>query len=492
MRGVVVGLKASVRGNRFRRGVGIILVVFCLSGGLCCRGVGQGELGARSAGDAGHFWTGQIREWTLNIDPDAGWMPRGIVVNATGHVFVLLSNSAGGGSGYVQVYDPGGTFLFQWGGAGSNPGQFAEPYGIAINATGHVYVADNRNFRVQVFAPGGAYLYSIGSFGFGDGQFVAPFSVAINATGHVYVADASFYRVEVFTAAGQFLYTIGTQGTGPGLFETPHAIAVNRSNHLYVLDGTNKYLQVFDPAGQYSYTREDPEFEEMQDMFTPTFLNLTGHLLLAYESTGYAWLCSQAGAHLFSFRPAYGSSGSEFHQLVMAVAVDSQDRVYTAGPVDNKVHVFFPPYVPQTPVLQGPWLGVSLLGRVDLSWAACGGAVTYRVYRASAPITVINSSVTLLGETAGTTWGEDRDAGDYYYAVAAVNEFSQTLSASSKVVVVALIPGLPPLAGFIIVMSAVGVAAFLLVMRYLKRRKAGPVTKRSQRNVNTRLPESNA
>ncbi len=43
----------------------------------------------------------------------------------------------------------------QSGAHGTGDGQFVNPYGIAIDSSGYVYVTDGENSRIQVFAPDG-------------------------------------------------------------------------------------------------------------------------------------------------------------------------------------------------------------------------------------------------------------------------------------------------------------------------------------------------
>ena len=51
----------------------------------------------------------------------------------------------------IQKFTSAGTFLAQWGSFGDGNGQFNFPDGIAVDAAGHVYVADTGNYRIQVF-----------------------------------------------------------------------------------------------------------------------------------------------------------------------------------------------------------------------------------------------------------------------------------------------------------------------------------------------------
>jgi len=43
-------------------------------------------------------------------------------------------------------------FEYSYGSAGSDPGKFLYPAGIAIDRTGRIYIADKVNKRVQVWA----------------------------------------------------------------------------------------------------------------------------------------------------------------------------------------------------------------------------------------------------------------------------------------------------------------------------------------------------
>src|SRR5262249_34457891 len=51
-----------------------------------------------------------------------------------------------------------GRRLREWGSAGSGPGQFRQPHGIAVDDDGVIYVADRQNGRLQRFDLNGRYL----------------------------------------------------------------------------------------------------------------------------------------------------------------------------------------------------------------------------------------------------------------------------------------------------------------------------------------------
>ena len=75
----------------------------------------------------------------------------------------------------IQKFTPDGTFLTQWGSFGTGDGQFKQPWGVAVDSAGNVYVTDYWNHRVQKFTSSGAFLTQWGSAGTGDGQFATSY-----------------------------------------------------------------------------------------------------------------------------------------------------------------------------------------------------------------------------------------------------------------------------------------------------------------------------
>jgi DNA-binding beta-propeller fold protein YncE len=71
-----------------------------------------------------------------------------------GHLFI----SDGYGNARILEYTGDGKRLREWGSAGTGPGQFHQPHGIAVDEEGIVYVADRQNGRLQRFDPNGKYL----------------------------------------------------------------------------------------------------------------------------------------------------------------------------------------------------------------------------------------------------------------------------------------------------------------------------------------------
>ena len=86
------------------------------------------------------------KEGSFQRDFKTKYSPTSIA--ATGDNHLLITSHA---SNTVMVYTLGGQLVHEFGGSGSDPGRFSAPYGICVDDSGAVYVADFGNRRVKVF-----------------------------------------------------------------------------------------------------------------------------------------------------------------------------------------------------------------------------------------------------------------------------------------------------------------------------------------------------
>jgi len=166
---------------------------------------------------------------------------RGVAVNASGRVYV-----ADTGNKRVQVFEPDGTFAFQWGGGGVVEGYLDEPVGVAFGPAGKVYVADTWNRRVQVFDENGVFLrqWPIAGWDVGHGE-EKPY-LAVDSKGYVYVTDPAHYRVLVFDSEGNYTLSFGQYGFDDRSFAFPTGIALGQDDSIYLTDAHANRVMVFD------------------------------------------------------------------------------------------------------------------------------------------------------------------------------------------------------------------------------------------------------
>ena len=177
--------------------------------------------------------------------------PWGVAVDADGHVYVADRSLGVAHNNRIQKFDGDGAFLTTWGMEGSEDGQFNRPDGVAVDAVGNVYVADEGNSRIQKFNRSGAHLLTWGVQGSENGQFNFPVDVAADADGGIYVVDRNNHRIQKFDSSGNFLTTWGTRGSEEGQFRWPWGVATDAAGHVYVVDTNNHRVQVFDRDGNF-------------------------------------------------------------------------------------------------------------------------------------------------------------------------------------------------------------------------------------------------
>lgn len=125
----------------------------------------------------------------------------------------------------------------------------SQPFGVALDEAGNVYVSEPPARRVRVFSPSGQLLREFGR------EAERPTGLAIDQKRQlVYVSDSSSsgspnHRVLVYTQQGKLLRTIGTRGTAPGQLNFPSHLTVDQDGRLYVVDTLNFRVQVFDAEG---------------------------------------------------------------------------------------------------------------------------------------------------------------------------------------------------------------------------------------------------
>lgn len=184
--------------------------------------------------------------------------PRGVAVDASGNIYV-----AEHGNSRIQKFDSNGNFLLKWGSAGSGNGQFNVIQDIEVDSNGNIFVMDRDNRRIQKFTSSGTYLTQWGSDGTGDGQFsIGNQYIAVDSNDNVWAIGQN--RVQKFSNTGTFLGCLDSSASGLklsgclvaagsalGQFSSPQDGFIDGSGNIFVVDSGNDRIQKFDSSGNF-------------------------------------------------------------------------------------------------------------------------------------------------------------------------------------------------------------------------------------------------
>jgi sugar lactone lactonase YvrE len=141
--------------------------------------------------------------------------------------------------------------------------QFKEPFSIAADGNGNLYVSDESDPRIRKISSSGDVTTYAGSsiIGFADGksdiaQFQPGNSIVADPQGNLYVADALNYRIRKISITGEVttLAGNGTAGFKDGYgadaeFNYPSGIAIDNQGNLFVTDAFNFRIRKITPGG---------------------------------------------------------------------------------------------------------------------------------------------------------------------------------------------------------------------------------------------------
>lgn len=184
---------------------------------------------------------GQIGDGVQGEEPGRFVYATDVATDSAGN-FVVAEY---GNSDRIQVFDPRGKFVRQWGGHGYEPGEFLKVRALTIDAQDRIFVADSCNHRIQVFDVRGGLLHRWGSRGAEPGQMAYPYDLSLDGDGHLYVVEYGNNRVQKFSLEGESLGIWGSRGRGSGQLNNPWALAVDRQGAVSVVDSNNHRVQRF-------------------------------------------------------------------------------------------------------------------------------------------------------------------------------------------------------------------------------------------------------
>jgi hypothetical protein len=286
----------------------------------------------------------------------------GLAVDSTGTIYVADS-----GNHWIPKVTPSGlvTTLAGGGGFGTNDGtgnaaRFNRPRGLALDSGGTIYVADSDNHTIRTVTSAGVVRTVAGVAGTSgsvDGagsaaRFKQPYGLAVDSSGNIYVADSGNHTIRKLSSAGEVT-------TLAGGFNWPHGVAVDSAGNLFIADYYNNAIRAVTSVGAvttlaglvgyWSYGNSDGVGSDAR-FYHPHGLTVdgAGNIYVAdfgnftiRKVTAGGVVTTLAGmASQFGIEDGIGSA-ARFNGPA-GVAVDSGGNLYVADRLNNMIRKVMP------------------------------------------------------------------------------------------------------------------------------------------------------
>ncbi len=246
------------------------------------------------------------------------------------------------------------------------------PQDVAVDSSGNVYIADTGNGYIRKITSDGNinFIVGDGSIGYsGDGGLatsaglIEPYSIAVDSSGNVYVAEPEDGRIRELTVSNGDINTvvgIGVLGftgdSGPAIKAEVHqasGVAVDPSGNLYIADSLNNRIRKVSGGtiatiagnGAFSYSGDGGQATSAQ-LFAPqaVAVDASGDLFIAdsgnnvvRETTAKGVISTIAGTGAAGSSGDNGAAASAQLNAPQGIAVDASGDIYVADTVNARV-----------------------------------------------------------------------------------------------------------------------------------------------------------
>lgn len=196
--------------------------------------------------------------------------------------------------------------------------QFDAPRGVAVDSAGTIYVADTRNNTVRKITSSGVVTTLAGTPGTegasnatgADARFNEPYGIAIDSAGNLFVADASNNAIRKITPAGVVTTFAGggapgtADGTGTSArLDEPRGICIDSNGTLYVADYDNHTIRKITSAGVATTLAGQADVPGNADG-TGTAASFRGPMSIAIDTAGTVYVADTGNRSIRRISPA--------------------------------------------------------------------------------------------------------------------------------------------------------------------------------------------
>ena len=194
--------------------------------------------------------------------------PIGVIIDNSGNLFIADEftqriRKVANGTGIISTYTGNGTYGFGGDGGAATLANLGNPFGLAADNSGNIYIGDAGNFRVRkVNSSTGNISTVAGCQCIGDGAQATyanlhnPIGIAINNSGNIFISDIGNNRIRKMNTNTGIISTVvgnGTSGfSGDGSLalsasiNNPFGISFDNSGNLFFADQQNNRIRKVD------------------------------------------------------------------------------------------------------------------------------------------------------------------------------------------------------------------------------------------------------
>jgi sugar lactone lactonase YvrE len=246
---------------------------------------------------------------------------------------------------------------------------FNNPTGLAIDASGNIYVADYGNNLIREITPAGVVTTVAGSGYQGSinatgvlASFSAPYGLAFDGGGNLYISDSGNDLIRKMSSAGVVTTLAGgdtvamTNGVGINAsFFNPLGVTVDGSGNVFVADAGDDMIRMITPAAVVTtFAGTGPATDSTgsasiinnptgvaidvhSNIFVANYLN---NNILQINSGGAVSVL--AGSSTGAAGNNNGADSSATFYLPNSVAVDAADNIYVSDGVNDLIRKITP------------------------------------------------------------------------------------------------------------------------------------------------------
>ena len=338
--------------------------------------------------------------------------PNGLALDSSGNLYIAdtFNNRIRkvAPNGIITTVAGGGSFSINQGDGGpAAQATLSFPYGVATDTLGNLYIADTLNYRIRKVDSSGkistvagsglivSYTGGVGDGGPATSAIVEPYGVAVDTAGNLYIADNIHNRIRKVTPNGVIATVAGTgagsysgdggPATQAGLYQ-PSGVAVDAAGNIFIADTGDERVRMVSADGAITTIAGTGELQTSGDEGPATNAALTSPFGVLVGSGGVIYVSDQSS----TVTPNEAEDGRVRKLTPAGSGQNSPPSISSGGIVTASAFGAFPSIAP------GSWIEIygANLAADSRSWT---GADFTGV---NAPTSLDGTKVTIGGQPA--------------------------------------------------------------------------------------------